>query len=156
MSEIYFWKECKKTLEKDLTIEEYSTWILPLMLKENMGIRPKSYSVLAPNEFILNWVEENYSALIKDRLVAITSNPEVNISFEVNQVEEKTENEDKQTNIETIQEEQVNIKARSPYSEIRNKETHLNSNLSFEAFVEGKSNHIAPVSYTHLTLPTKA
>ena len=143
MSEIYFWKECKKTLEKDLTIEEYSTWILPLMLKENMGIRPKSYSVLAPNEFILNWVEENYSTLIKDRLVAITSNPEVNISFEVNQVEEKTENEDKQTNIETIQEEQVNIKARSPYSEIRNKETHLNSNLSFEAFVEGKSNHIA-------------
>ena len=101
MADILFWNECKKTLERDLAVEEYSTWILPLMLKENMGIRPKSYSVLAPNEFILNWVEENYSTLIKDRLVAITSNPEVNISFEVNQVEEKTENEDEQTNIET-------------------------------------------------------
>ena len=87
MSDIYFWNECKKTLEKDLSIEEYSTWISPLMLKENKGIRPKSYSVLAPNEFILNWVEENYSGLITDRLMAITSNSEVNITFEVNKEE---------------------------------------------------------------------
>ena len=36
MSEILFWSECKKTLEKDLTLEEYSTWIAPLNLKENV------------------------------------------------------------------------------------------------------------------------
>ena len=58
MDGTFFWTECKKTLEKDLAVEEYSTWIAPLSLKENEGILPKSYSVLAPNNFILNWVED--------------------------------------------------------------------------------------------------
>ena len=49
MSDLHFWGECKKTLEKDLTVEEYSTWIAPLMLEENNGSNPLSYSVLAPN-----------------------------------------------------------------------------------------------------------
>ena len=40
MSELYFWNECKKTLEKDLSIEEYSTWIAPLLLEENSGSNP--------------------------------------------------------------------------------------------------------------------
>ena len=35
MSDLHFWGECKKTLEKDLTVEEYSTWIAPLLLEEN-------------------------------------------------------------------------------------------------------------------------
>ena len=79
----FFWNECKKTLEKDLELEEYSTWIEPLNLKENEGISPKSYSVIAPNNFILNWVEDNYGKIIKERLLAITSNEELNITFEV-------------------------------------------------------------------------
>ena len=72
MADILFWNECKKTLERDLAVEEYSTWIAPLKLKENVGITPTSYSVLAPNSFILDWVEENYGKSIKERLVAIT------------------------------------------------------------------------------------
>ena len=52
MTDLHFWGECKKTLEKDLTVEEYSTWIAPLMLEENNGSNPLSYSVLAPNKFI--------------------------------------------------------------------------------------------------------
>ena len=76
MAEILFWNECKKTLERDLALEEYSTWIAPLKLKENIGISPKSYSVLAPNNFILEWVEQNYSNSIKARLVAITNQKE--------------------------------------------------------------------------------
>ena len=94
MSEILFWSECKKTLERDLTIEEYSTWIAPLKLKENLGITPRSYSVLAPNNFILEWVEENYGPSIKDRLRAITNNNELNLNFEVGQVNSKDEEKD--------------------------------------------------------------
>ena len=61
MSELYFWNECKKTLEKDLSIEEYATWIAPLLLEENSGSNPLSYTVLAPNKFISDWVLLNYS-----------------------------------------------------------------------------------------------
>ena len=73
MAGTFFWNECKKTLEKDLELDDYSTWIEPLNLKENEGISPKSYSVIAPNNFILNWVEDNYGKIIKERLLAITS-----------------------------------------------------------------------------------
>ncbi|GIT60775.1 MAG: hypothetical protein Ct9H300mP20_06020 [Gammaproteobacteria bacterium] len=83
MADILFWNECKKTLERDLAVEEYSTWIAPLKLKENVGITPISYSVLAPNNFILDWVEENYGDSIKERLVAITSQSNLNVNFEV-------------------------------------------------------------------------
>ena len=83
MSELFFWNECKKTLERALPLEEYSTWISPLLLRENVGTSPKSYSILAPNKFILDWVEENYGESIKDRISAITSNIELNLNFEV-------------------------------------------------------------------------
>ena len=83
MADILFWNECKKTLERDLAVEEYSTWIAPLKLKENVGITPTSYSVLAPNSFILDWVEENYGNSIKERLVAITSQNNLHVNFEV-------------------------------------------------------------------------
>ena len=81
MSELYFWNECKKTLEKDLSIEEYSTWIAPLLLEENSGSNPLSYTVLAPNKFISDWVEQNYGLSIEERLSAITSNADLNLAF---------------------------------------------------------------------------
>ena len=48
MSDLHFWGECKKTLEKDLTVEEYSTWIAPLLLEENNG--SVSYTHLRAHE----------------------------------------------------------------------------------------------------------
>ena len=83
MQEALFWKECQKTLEKDFPIEEYTTWIAPLALRENLGTNPLSYSILAPNQFILGWVEENYSSFIKKRLSDITQNEDLIITFEV-------------------------------------------------------------------------
>ena len=83
MTDLHFWGECKKTLERDLPVEEYSTWIAPLTLEQNNGSNPLSYSVLAPNKFISDWVEDNYGITIKERLSAITSNRDLNLNFEI-------------------------------------------------------------------------
>ena len=40
MTDLHFWGECKKTLERDLPVEEYSTWIAPLTLEQNNGSNP--------------------------------------------------------------------------------------------------------------------
>ena len=53
------------------------------MLEENNGSNPLSYSVLAPNKFISDWVEDNYGSTIKERLSAITSNRDLNLQFEI-------------------------------------------------------------------------
>ena len=148
MADILFWNECKKTLERDLAVEEYSTWIAPLKLKENVGITPTSYSVLAPNNFILDWVEENYGNSIKERLVAITSQSNLNVNFEVIHDGEKDLIVNRQPkSIENGQKNLVdpgqNKKQEIHFSHKKDHQTNLIPGFSFEAFVEGKSNHIA-------------
>ncbi len=132
MTELHFWGECKKTLEKDLTVEEYSTWIAPLMLEENNGTNPLSYSVLAPNKFISDWVEDNYGTTIKERLSAITSNRELNLQFEI--YADKA--------YENVKEKSLPANEPSQNS-TKTKKTNLIQEFTFDKFVEGKSNHIA-------------
>ena len=148
MADILFWNECKKTLERDLAVEEYSTWIAPLKLKENVGITPTSYSVLAPNNFILDWVEENYGNSIKERLVAITSQSNLHVNFEVIHEGERDLVVNRELkNIENGQRDLVepsqDKKQEIHFSHKKDHQTNLIPGFSFEAFVEGKSNHIA-------------
>ena len=152
MADILFWSECKKTLERDLTLEEYSTWIAPLKLSENSGIKPTSYSVLAPNKFILDWVEENYGNTIVERLSAITNQGEINVNFEISSL--KGVGEEQGTGVSADRE---NGEIRVPKNNTleiggqikkaninrRGQQTNLIPAFSFETFVEGKSNHIA-------------
>jgi len=132
MSDLHFWGECKKTLEKDLTVEEYSTWIAPLMLEENNGSNPLSYSVLAPNKFISDWVEDNYGSAIKERLSAITSNRDLNLQFEI-----YVDYQEGAEKLEKVPDSVPTKKLVSP------KKSNLIPEFTFGSFVEGKSNHIA-------------
>jgi ATPase involved in DNA replication initiation len=139
MTELHFWGECKKTLERDLPIEEYSTWIAPLTLEQNNGSNPLSYSVLAPNKFISDWVEDNYGITIKERLSAITSMRDLNLNFEIfvdyhgrrHDEDPATDSYASATTTRTTQ------TAEEP------KKNNLIDNFTFETFVEGRSNHIA-------------
>ena len=139
MSDLHFWGECKKTLEKDLTVEEYSTWIAPLMLEENNGSNPLSYSVLAPNKFISDWVEDNYGPTIKERLSAITSNRDLNLQFEIYVDYQKTDKKEEKDSESTPARKLV-----SP------KKSNLIPEFTFGSFVEGKSNHIALAASTQI------
>ena len=138
MTDLHFWGECKKTLERDLPVEEYSTWIAPLTLEQNNGSNPLSYSVLAPNKFISDWVEDNYGSTIKERLSAITSNRDLNLNFEIfvdyhDKASDSTKEDSKEPR-----------RALSEASAIQPpKKSNLIDNFTFETFVEGKSNHIA-------------
>ena len=138
MQEALFWKECQKTLEKDFPVEEYTTWIAPLALRENLGTNPLSYSILAPNQFILSWVEENYSSFIKKRLSDITQNEDLIITFEVENEAEDLKNSDDQAPLTTANTNGFGVK--SPQDKERNT---LLKNLTFKTFIEGKSNRIA-------------
>ena len=136
MKELHFWGECKKTLERDLPVEEYSTWIAPLTLEQNNGSNPLSYSVLAPNKFISDWVEDNYGSTIKERLSAITSNRDLNLNFDIF----VDYHESKNLQEADIIEEGLKFKKNPPGSV---QKSNLIENFTFDSFVEGKSNHIA-------------
>ena len=138
MTELHFWGECKKTLERDLPVEEYSTWIAPLTLEQNNGSTPLSYSVLAPNKFISDWVEDNYGLTIKERISAITSNRDLNLNFEI-----FIDYHDKPNVAETL-----DVSSNSAHQTIKEeprspKKSNLIEGFTFDTFVEGKSNNIA-------------
>ena len=136
MKELHFWGECKKTLERDLPVEEYSTWIAPLTLEQNNGSNPLSYSVLAPNKFISDWVEDNYGSTIKERLSAITSNRDLNLNFDIFVDYHESKNVQEADNTD----EQLKFNKNPPESV---QKSNLIENFTFDSFVEGKSNHIA-------------
>ena len=137
MTDLHFWGECKKTLERDLPVEEYSTWIAPLTLEQNNGSNPMSYSVLAPNKFISDWVEDNYGSTIKERLSAITSNRDLNLNFEI-----FVDYHEKQpTDVEP--QEQLKLDEINTTASPGPLKSNLIENFTFKSFVEGKSNHIA-------------
>ena len=136
MKELHFWGECKKTLERDLPVEEYSTWIAPLTLEQNNGSNPLSYSVLAPNKFISDWVEDNYGSTIKERLSAITSNRDLNLNFDIFVDYQESKNVQEADNTE----EKLKFNKNPPESFHK---SNLIENFTFDSFVEGKSNHIA-------------
>ncbi|MDA9660934.1 chromosomal replication initiator protein DnaA [Gammaproteobacteria bacterium] len=138
MTELHFWGECKKTLERDLPIEEYSTWIAPLTLEQNNGSTPLSYSVLAPNKFISDWVEDNYGLTIKERISAITSNRDLNLNFEI-----FIDYHDKPNLPETIHVSSNSVQQTIKEEPRPPKKSNLIEGFTFDSFVEGKSNNIA-------------
>ena len=139
MTELHFWGECKKTLERDLPVEEYSTWIAPLTLEQNNGSNPLSYSVLAPNKFISDWVEDNYGTTIKERLSAITSNRDLNLNFEIF-VDYDDKSPEKQNENSAAVDKKSVVGVSGPEKVLK---SNLIDHFTFESFVEGKSNHIA-------------
>ena len=119
------WDHCLATLRSDLTEQQFNTWIKPLFVIEDE--EGPSLTLLAPNKFVVNWVQKNYLEQIKDaaeeRLSAKTT---VAISVgDQSLATTKTSNELPQTIIKTA--------VGAP----------LNRLYTFEGFVAGKSNQIA-------------
>ena len=121
------------TLRSDLTEQQFNTWIKPLFVIEDE--EGPSLTLLAPNKFVVNWVQKNYLEQIKDaaekRLhtkttVAISVGDQVLATT-------KTSNELPQ------------IKTKAAVG------APLNPLYTFEGFVAGKSNQIARAAAIQIT-----
>ena len=53
-----FWNKCTEKLENRLTQEDFNTWIRPL----KGSLVKNTLELVAPNDFILNYVEKNLAA----------------------------------------------------------------------------------------------
>lgn len=51
-----FWQNCLDQFKKDLTIQQYNTWIKPLRVSST----DTSVLLQAPNRFVLQWVKEKF------------------------------------------------------------------------------------------------
>ena len=112
-----FWNKCTEKLENRLTQEDFNTWIRPL----KGSLVDNTLELVAPNDFILNYVEKNLSTEITG-LVKQQSKKDISLVFKTLTKEtfvDKYKNNNKNDNSKLVQ------------------------SYVFDSFVEGKSNHLA-------------
>jgi len=127
------WDHCLATLRSDLTEQQFNTWIKPLLVIEDE--EGPSLTLLAPNKFVVNWVQKNYLEQIKaaaeNRLRAKTT---VAISVGDKAIAKTSSHK----NTHKITPQKV---VGAP----------LNPLYTFEGFVAGKSNQIARAAAIQIT-----
>lgn len=120
------WQSCLSKLRTEIPAQKFSTWIRPL----HAELANNSLVLLAPNQFVMDWVNEHYLNLIKEILQSMTdSPPEVDL-----QIGTKDSCE---TELRPVPNTQKIITPKRP--DFRN---CLNPNFTFETYVEGKSNQL--------------
>ena len=59
-----FWRSCLSQLEKELSAQQFNTWIRPLSIDPESTPRYE-LRLLAPNRFVLQWVKERFLSRIE-------------------------------------------------------------------------------------------
>jgi len=126
------WDHCLDTLKADLSEQNYNTWIKPLYVVEDEEGR--SLTLLAPNKFVVNWVQKNYLEQIKEA------------------AEKKLQT--KTTVAISVGGEKQKQKSRLPRGAVFNKTvvgSPINIAYTFDNFVAGKSNQLARAAALQIT-----
>lgn len=130
------WQTCLSSLQGELPVQQYSTWLRPLQANEN----DVALTLFAPNLFVLDWVRDKYlPKIIKiAQQVSENSNYSVNLKVGASSVVEEMA-KSQQSTIET----RPNI-VTSPSSNFGvDHRSNLNPLFVFDNFVEGKANQLA-------------
>lgn len=128
------WEDTLTQLELNLSPQHFSTWIKPLKF---VKIEQDVVYLEVPNRFVLDWVKDNYSKLIKkilSELSAVTYRLQFSIDGKANNNLPKRDN-----SVETTTEKVI----KKETNKLHPAEINLNSKYTFEEFVSGSSNQFA-------------
>lgn len=73
------WRRCLAQLEVELPEQQFNTWIRPLQAVEDGG----TLRLLAPNRFVVDWVNENVAGRITELVDAVGEEPTPAVVLEV-------------------------------------------------------------------------
>lgn len=132
-----FWSKCIDHLEHDLPQQQFNTWIRPLQsVEEAHNIR-----LLAPNQFVLNWVQNHYLDNITEYLQTIAGNNAPTVSLEIGS---RANTGAATPNLAgNPGAGQTNQRVGQRQDNDAPMPSNLNPNFVFETFVQGKSNQLA-------------
>ena len=125
------WDDCLSILKSDLTESQFNTWIKPLSAIEDE--EAQSLTLLAPNKFVVNWVQKNYLEKIKT-VASKRLDGKATVAISIGDEP-----------YSTINESVVVEKSETPVG------SPLNSRYVFDNFVGGKSNQLARAAALQIT-----
>ena len=120
------WHQCLQYLEEELPQHQFNTWIRPLHAIEE----GQSLQLLAPNQFVLDKINDNFLESIQQSLAVLTNNSPPGLKINVGSLQTVKTNSSAGT------------KTANDTTTISHK-SNLNKDFTFDSFVEGKSNQLA-------------
>jgi chromosomal replication initiator protein len=122
------WQKCLVHLENELPEQQFNTWIRPLHAVESAD----SLRLLAPNQFVLDWVKKHHFDTISRALHSLGRDVAPRIQLDIGST--------KMTPAAGI----VTQTSRTPERPVPGQyKSNLNGEFTFESFVGGKSNQLA-------------
>src|SRR5208283_5946940 len=127
MSTASFWPSCLEAFQRELTPQQFNTWIRPLRL-EQAG---EGLVLIAPNRFVLQWVKERFAGRIEElATVALGRPPRMALVV-------AEQDRPAAAAVETP------ARATTAPGGRRSEQASLNPGFSFASFVAGKANQLA-------------
>ena len=120
------WSQCLQYLEDELPQHQFNTWIRPLHAIEDH----QSLQLLAPNQFVLDKINDNFLESIQESIASLSPEPAPNLKLNVGSVQTTSEKNDLANNS-------------SNKTPAVSHKSNLNREFTFDSFVEGKSNQLA-------------
>lgn len=122
-------------LQAELPEQDFNTWIRPLQAVEEEGV----LRLLAPNRFVVNWLQDHYIGRILELVAEQGPAPEVVVEVGSRQAPPAAAEE-------AARPRAVAVETPAPMAV----ESRLNRAFTFDFFVEGKSNQLARAAATQV------
>jgi len=130
--EATLWQKCLIRLESELPEQQFNTWIRPLHAIEN----GENLRLLAPNQFVLDWVRKHHFDTISQTLHDIGPNPAAQVQLDIGCGKSST------APAEVLSAPAVSPVVQPAAAPVQHK-SNLNPDFTFDTFVGGKSNQLA-------------
>ena len=127
-AESTLWNQCTRVLQAELPEQQFNTWIRPLQAVDDGGV----LRLLAPNRFVIDWVQRNYLDRILELVGGADADTEVVVEVGSRGGAGGPPAIDKPRGTSAPAK-----RRRDPVV------SRLNPLFNFESFVEGKSNQLA-------------
>lgn len=125
------WSDCLEGLESKIPSQQFYTWIKPLQAE----LSDEALQLLAPNRFVLDWVKDNFISQIEEVVAQKSSGNSPAVVLKIGS--KKTSSK------KVIEKTEIGRKATPQNKVIELQPNSVNSSLTFDNFVVGKSNQLA-------------
>jgi chromosomal replication initiator protein len=143
------WNACLQAFERELTPQQFHTWIQPLSCRDDGG----ALRLTAPNRFVLQWVRDRFGARIA-ALAAAASGAPVSVEYSVADgatmaptPPTKAGGPPTSNPVDSweapVSSPRPGVAAAPPPAPRKPDATSLNPTFSFSSFVSGKANQLA-------------
>ncbi len=133
------WQRCISHLETELPSQQFNTWIRPLHAIQE----PTCIRLLAPNKFVLDWVNKHYLELINTYIATLEEDNALPIVLDIGSKPRKREaaaiNGLQHVQKNSVPQQTKNIQQKYEVA----LESNINPSFTVDTFVEGKSNQLA-------------